>query len=353
MDYYRDKGITFEIIGAIPYLKKTCFNNPLQPNEKANNAKRFLDKVWTFSNSRDVYNITTGLIDHLRRSTECEKGVIESCDWGINEIMDNVIQHSEAEKGFIMAQVNEKTKILNVTIFDYGVGIYKTMKGSKPSPRNVIDAISLSVQEGKKGKKSTGQGNGMWGLYNIVDNNSGHLTIVSGEGGIHFRDKKTSNLKDVRFLNYKNQATNIHFHINLNKETLITDAIKGYVFVDLYLESLEDNQGRSIYKIREVASGTGTRASAEEIRNALINIYTDTRKPVIIDFEGVGIISSSFADELVGKLIIKLGFYQYQRIFQIINMNQTIQSILHRSVSQRIAQEFFGIADEPATDLNN
>ncbi len=341
IEYYKSKGITFEVIGASSYLLNTYFINPNLPNQSIiKGTHNFFDKVWMFHNSEDVYTLTMGIISSLRKSVECEKGVIESCEWGIYEIMDNVIQHSEINKGFVMAQVNKTTKNLNICIFDYGVGIYSTMKETSPRPRNPVDAISLSVKEGKKGAKSIGQGNGMWGLYNIINENSGHLTIISGTGGIAFQNNKTKVFKDILILNFKQQATTINFHINLNKETLLTNAIKGFVFVDLYIENLEDDFGRTIFKVNEVSSGTGTRESALAIRNNLLNIYTATKKPIIIDFADIGIISSSFADELIGKLILKLGFFQYQQIFQLINMNTTIQSILHRSIGQRFYEEY-------------
>ena len=49
-------------------------------------------------------------------------------------------------------------------------------------------------------------------------------------------------------------------------------------------------------------------------------------------------ISSSFADEFLGKLIVELGFFQYQKLFTLANMNETVQSITQRSISLRMAQ---------------
>ena len=257
----------------------------------------------------------------------------------LNEIMDNVIQHSTLNQGFVMAQIQKESKNINVCIFDYGLGIYQTLK-KRYNPRSAIDAISLSVQEGVTRDKEVGQGNGMWGLYNIVNLNTGHLSIISGNGGLLFKVKKTTSLKHIIMLNQTNQATTINFHLNLNKQTSITDAIKGYTFPNLYIENLENSAGQIVYKIGAAESGTGTRESGEAIRIELINIYKEAEKSIAIDFENVGIISSSFADELIGKLIMELGFFQFQKIFHITNMNPTIQSILHRSIGQRFAENY-------------
>ena len=58
--------------------------------------------------------------------------------------------------------------------------------------------------------------------------------------------------------------------------------------------------------------------------------------PVILDFSGIAIISSSFADEFIGKLVVMYGFYGFQSIIRIKNMNEVSQAILHRSVAQRM-----------------
>ena len=107
--------------------------------------------------------------------------------------------------------------------------------------------------------------------------------------------------------------------------------------IDLFIENLEDEFDRIVYKIIEQSSGTGTRQSGERIRNEILNIYQSAKKPVILDFSGVGIIASSFADELIGKLVQELGLFQFQAVFPMKNMNSTIQAIVQRSVSQRLA----------------
>ena len=52
------------------------------------------------------------------------------------------------------------------------------------------------------------------------------------------------------------------------------------------------------------------------------------------------IISSSFADELIGKLVTEFGFYGFNNIFKLKNMNANVQSIVQRSVAQRMMESF-------------
>jgi len=41
-------------------------------------------------------------------------------------------------------------------------------------------------------------------------------------------------------------------------------------------------------------------------------------------------------------LVIELGFFQFQQIFTLVNMNSTIQTIVQRSLSQRMAESLQG-----------
>jgi len=133
------------------------------------------------------------------------------------------------------------------------------------------------------------------------------------------------------------QATTVNFHLNLNNDISIKEALGGEELIDFYIEEMEDEHDRLIFRIADAASGTGTRESGLKIKNEVINLYKKAKKTIIIDFADVRIISSSFADEFIGKLVTELGFYQFQSIFTLVNMNTTIQTIVQRALSQRVA----------------
>lgn len=340
--YFKEKlGVDFEFINVPTYLRKIHFLSPDDIDKTTTGVgTNFLDRVWLFHSSNDVHLLVNGFLASIRKSTTVEEGILQACEWGLNEIMDNVIQHSNEDTGFIMGQILKDSQTLKISIFDYGQGIFQSLKKSQYRPRNACDAISLSIQEGVTRDKTIGQGNGMWGLYNIISLNDGALQIISGQGGLNFvnREKRNESYQNLIMLNQNKQSTAINFDIKLNNAISIKDALGGYEPIDLFLENLEDEFDRIIYKIIEQSSGTGTRQSGLRIKNELLNIYKAAKKPVIIDFAGVGIIASSFADELIGKLISELGLFQFQAAFPMKNMNPIVQSIVQRSVSQRLAE---------------
>ncbi|MEN8122618.1 MAG: STAS-like domain-containing protein [Bacteroidota bacterium] len=344
IQYFIEKeNIEFQFVNMPAYLKKIKFNKPKAPAKSSTNRySRVLDTIWTFTDGDDVNLLVNGIKNSIRKSIVCEVGTLDAIDWGLNEVMDNVIQHAGINRGFIMSQVLKTGKSLNVCIFDYGQGIYNTLKDTKYNPGNASDAISLCVKEGVTRDKKVGQGNGLWGLYNMVNLNGGHLSIISGKGGLNFnqKDDKIYSYKDIILLNKENQATNINFQLNLGKNISIKEALKGHELVDLFIESLENEYGNYVYKISEAAPGTGTRQSALAVKNEILNIQKQTKKPITLDFSNIGIISSSFADELIAKLIIEFGFFQFQNTFRLTNMNQTVQAILHHSVGMRFADTY-------------
>jgi hypothetical protein len=239
-----------------------------------------------------------------------------------------------------MGQILKDSQILKICIFDYGKGIYQSLKNSTFRPRNAADAISLAVQEGVTRDKKIGQGNGMWGLFNIINLNDGALQIISGKGGLNYANKikTTKSYQDIITLSPKQQSTSISFDIKLNKSLSMKEALGGYEPINMFIEDLEDEFDRVVYKISEQSSGTGTRQSGSRIRNEIMNIYKTAKKPVILDFDCISIIASSFADELVGKLVQELGLFQFQAAFPMKNMNEIVQAIVQRSVSQRLAE---------------
>jgi len=60
--------------------------------------------------------------------------------------------------------------------------------------------------------------------------------------------------------------------------------------------------------------------------------------PLVIDWEGVPVISSSFADEMIGKLFIRLGAISFSSLIRNVNMEPLIRNLLDKAISQRLTQ---------------
>jgi len=58
-------------------------------------------------------------------------------------------------------------------------------------------------------------------------------------------------------------------------------------------------------------------------------------RPVIIDFDGVGVVSSSFADEVFGRLFVEMGPRAFMIRIQMRNVDPTVEGLIDRAIMQR------------------
>lgn len=341
IEYYKNEGVEFFYENIPDFVESTCMFSPLNVSvDQSPIAVAPLNRVWKFTNSDEINNLVDAYVDEIYQQAVCEKGVPEGLTWCLNEVMDNVLQHSRVSLGYVMGQIHRSTKHIAFCVFDYGQGIYNSLRDTHYSPRNPIDAITLAVKEGVTRDSNIGQGNGLWGLHNMVRSNSGVIAITSNSASYMLREDEIDTFKRIPTISRRKGSTIVDFQIDFDKGISIAESLGGHTPVNLRLESLEDSQGNIHYKLAKKSSGTGTRQSGERIRNELINIRNETNQRIIIDFDNISVISSSFADELIGKLVAKFGFFGFTQLFYLENMNEIVQSIVNRSVSQRMADTF-------------
>lgn len=349
IQYYREQGIKINLeCYRNSYVRHTRIWNPLSIEQCVESEKYYpLDKVWTFSTSEGVNDLVSAYILALRKSDIVESGVIESVEWCLNEVMDNVLQHSESKNGYIMAQIHKQSKVFAFCVFDFGIGFYNSLKGTKHHPEKPIDAITMALQEKITRDEKIGQGNGLWGLSSIVASSSGQIDISSGGAKYLLCNGKTETKKEGGFTLSKERGTScLDVRLNYGDTIDIIGALTDshgnkYEPVDIWLENLEDDSDRYVINISEQSSGTGTRQSAQKLRNLVLNISNTQKTIVVLDFQGINLISSSFADELVGKIVAEKGFVYFTKAFRIENLSESNVNILNRSVEQRMAQVYF------------
>lgn len=343
IDFYKSVGMSFECASQDKNLQPII--KPYCPSINQEALDRPLSKIWQFQNSKEVATIHTSIVNELRRSDTFAEGVLAGIEWTIYEIMDNVLNHAESSSGFIMAQLHKTSKHIAITIYDAGIGIYNSLKHSIHKPKRNADALSICVRAGITRDKKVGQGNGMHGLYSLVQEGGGSLTITSGRDAYILKDGHTNIIRD-KYLHPRNNrlSTTIDFQLdysqNISIDKVLTFNGVHFDFVDLYAESIENEQGDLVFNVAELSEGTGTREAALRLKNEIINLMRSSGKNAVIDFNGVNVITSSFVDELIAKLFIELGLFQFNRRIKMANMSITQQQTLQKSIVQRIIDEY-------------
>lgn len=337
--YQKEKGIDFDFINE----RRIAMTNMLDPKNYDGDGRHILNRIWTFSSSEEVAKIVDAYIEELQKSAQFYKGVLNAIEWSLNEVLDNVIQHSKIGFGYVMGQLHQNSKNIAFTVFDSGQGIYNSMKDSIHHPRTTIDAITMAIQEEVTRDKRIGQGNGLFGLHSIVKKGKGKLVITSGKGSYTFSNGYVRTYDSLPYTSQQTPGTIIDFQLNYAEDMSLDKALifrgKQYEMINLHFESLEDDYGHITYNISERSEGTGTRESAIRVKNEILNIISEEQKPITLDFSGVAVISSSFADELIAKLFLNLGLFQFNNLVKIRGLDASQQMILQHSVLQRIIED--------------
>ena len=223
----------FSLYGNLSnYIRSTYFNDP--PNVKSHAAflKQYpFDKIWSFNDEDDVYNIVNTVISELNKRSRIAEGVSNCVEYCLNEVLDNVLQHSGIERGLFMAQYLKGPNIINFSVFDSGYGIYNTLLDSNHFPIGAVDAITMSVKENVTRDKKEHQGNGLFMLHNLVKNNSSRLSITTHDGFYSFEQDQTRKGINTLMIGRdgdkitKNGCTTISFSINLNNPVDVVSSL--------------------------------------------------------------------------------------------------------------------------------
>ena len=338
--YYQEElGVDFEIINE-RHVERTNMLNPI--SYKSEN-RYVLNRVWTFSSSEEVAKIVDAYIAELQKSAQFYKGVLNAIEWSLNEVLDNVIQHSKTGFGYVMGQLHQNSKNIAFTVFDSGQGIYNSMKDSEHHPRTDIDAITMAIKEEVTRDKRIGQGNGLFGLHSIVKQGKGKLVITSGRGSYTFNNGDVRTYDRLPYISIQTPGTIVDFQLNYAEDMSLDKALvfrgQQYEMINIHFDDLEDDYGRIVYKVSERSEGTGTRDSAIRVKNEIHNILSEKQQPITLDFTGVAVVSSSFADELIAKLFLSLGLFRFNNLIRLRGLDFSQQSILQRSVLQRIIED--------------
>jgi hypothetical protein len=122
------------------------------------------------------------------------------------------------------------------------------------------------------------------------------------------------------------------------RETRLEDtfiASASWTFIDQELMRMESSGGfRIAYECRHTAG----RETAAPLRRKLESLIPDAGEPIVLNFDGVTYPSSSFLDELLGRLAEKLGEEAFRHKIRIVNMTDRIRRMADVVIAQRLGR---------------
>jgi len=283
-----------------------------------------------------ILEILLAALRHFRRQD------LRVMEWAINEITDNVINHSQSTIGGLVQVTNHRQRSqIEFVVGDAGIGVPGSLRPNRTELRSDQEALDAAIREGVTRDKAIGQGNGLYGTWQISKKSLGSFRLISGRAALMSseRDGLKIESRDIPFV-----GTLISCRIGYAKDVNLEDALvfssKVHTpvdYVDTHFDTEED--GSIIFDLFEESDGFGSRSAGDPIRRKLINILNimDADK-ITVDMGRVALVSSSYADEVFGKLFVELGPLNFNRRIEIKNVDQLVRGLIDKAIYQRMRQ---------------
>src|SRR5690606_792286 len=86
----------------------------------------------------------------------------------------------------------------------------------------------------------------------------------------------------------------------------------------------------------ELEAMVGSRQHGTEVRTRIRNYVTAGAKQVVLDLRGIPLVSSSFADEVLGKLALEMGELQFRRTIFVDGASPVNRGLIERAIELRL-----------------
>jgi hypothetical protein len=283
----------------------------------------------------DILEKILGIIPNLNRTT------FAAVEWALNEISDNVLNHSQSPIGGIL-QINvfdRTTSKVEFTIADAGIGVPASLRQARPEILTDADALMEAVKSGVTRNSKDYQGNGLYGTLEICRVSKGRFSINSGNGLLL---RSNDGVVIARSESVPFNGTSVDAVIDFSEPALLVRAlaIDGKVhqpvdYIEMKYE--RDDLNSILFNLDEQSLSYRSRPAGRPVFTKLENIVESCPgQTVFVDFNGISVISSSFADEVFGKLFVSLGPMKFMQSIRMVNVNPTVQALVDRAITQRM-----------------
>jgi hypothetical protein len=349
-DHFRQRGQQFRY--GLPhggptaqFFQRTNWSHLLDPqaHDTSDSASNNHFAASRYADSHDQTRLVNRTLDCvLRKSPDTSDSALNAIRWSLSEIMDNVLVHSEASLGGLM-QVEVMRDKVAFCVVDCGSGIQKTLSQTYPQLKTDSEAIEFAVRAGVTRNASIGQGNGLAGSLNLAIAFNGQFGVTSGDSRVLWHPGVSSSSAYVdRSIGYRFPGTIVDLQIQRDLSRDLGPLIASlpetaYTPADYLEDKFLSDDLRSMHVVlRDETFGFGTRSAGEGLRNLVLRLLRQPSHPaVFLDWDGVPLIASSFADEFLGKLFIELGPLAFMSRVKLINLSPLVASLINKAISQR------------------
>ncbi len=255
----------------------------------------------------DVYQqVLAALTNHF----EIEVSVLQALSYCFYEILDNVHIHSGKPLGTAITHFDADKDVLRVLVADDGMGIRQSLAENE-NFRDITeaDAIRMCIEDSVTDGK--GMGFGLYATSRLMKDVGLQFIIHSGNHKLIHKDNSTEVIENGYW-----QGTIVYMEITTSKEINPndvvdhrTDAEEQYNESFIETDELEalwlNGNSTSEFRFCDIATDFGTREMGAKIREQLRPMFSENTR-IALDFTGVNVVSNSFADECIAKLLLDM-----------------------------------------------
>lgn len=320
---------------ALRYLARMDLHEHLglayDPGARRDETGRFLP-LKLIASEDDVYATANAICDLVLHQFDNAGAFIPALEWAVNEILDNILMHAESlTPDAVCAQYFPQTHRLDVGIADMGRGIMASL-GTTRKLWSHGDAVTTALRRGVTRDPTVGQGNGMAGALEIARLNGGTFEVWTGDVVYRLDGGKERGFTKIPTL----PGTGVRFSLDTRQPVDLAQTwIAGgdWSFINVEAERIADQGG---VDVAQACLHTGGRPPAQRLRRKLAAVLPELDGPLVLDFSGVRSASSSFLDELLGRLADDLGREQFEDRVRCIGMDPTLRKMANVVIAQRL-----------------
>lgn len=284
-------------------------------------------------NEQDVALPAKAIHDLILQHFENATDFLPAVDWAVSEILDNVLRHADAtDPGAVYAEYFPHEHRLDIAICDLGRGIYASL-GEAMALWSHGHAVTTALQRGVTRSEDIGQGNGLAGALEIVKKNRGGMLLWTGdvvyrvEGG---QEKGFVQIPEI-------PGTGVGFSLDTRNPVDLTDTWIASASMNPFVDDKAARfENVSPIDVASECSNTGTRAPAQRLRVEILHRLSAHGGPVTLNFTSVTSASSSFLDELLGRLAYELGPHGFREKVKVTGLSGLIVSMANVVINQRL-----------------
>ena len=274
------------------------------------------------------------VVDLILGQLEVDRRTLAAVEWSLSEIMDNVSNHANSPVGgFVQATAFKSNNRVEFVVADAGIGIPESMRIDDHA-----QALRQVIDEGVTRDSTANAGNGLYGSYRVASLSGGQFEINSLNGWL-ICDGSIDEV-DTRREVIPYMGTAVRCSIDLTDSDLLANALKfkgtlhepAFDYVERHFES---DEGETVFAMAENARrDLGSRQGGIRVRRTIENLLAGGDS-IAIDLSGIGVVSSSFADEVFGRLFVKMGPRAFMRRIEMRNVDPTVEGLIDRAIVQR------------------